>query len=79
MVSGSIRRWRAVSQDERRLILVCGHYEGLDERVREQAITREVSVGDYVLTGGELPALTILDATARLAARCFGQRNVGDR
>ena len=55
-----------------RLILVCGHYEGVDERVREGAITREISVGDYVLTGGELPALTVLDAVTRLQPGVLG-------
>lgn len=49
-----------------RLIFVCGHYEGLDERVRESLITRELSLGDYVLTGGELAAMVIVDAVARL-------------
>lgn len=48
------------------LVLVCGHYEGLDERVRETLITRELSIGDYVLTGGELAALVVVDAVARL-------------
>lgn len=49
-----------------RLVLVCGHYEGIDERVRECCIDREVSIGDYVLTGGELAAMVIVDAVARL-------------
>jgi tRNA (guanine37-N1)-methyltransferase len=49
-----------------RLVLVCGHYEGLDERVRETLIDREISIGDYVLTGGELAAMVVLDAVARL-------------
>jgi tRNA (guanine37-N1)-methyltransferase len=49
-----------------RLVLVCGHYEGLDERVREALINREISIGDYVLTGGELAAMVVLDAVARL-------------
>jgi tRNA (guanine37-N1)-methyltransferase len=49
-----------------RLVLVCGHYEGVDERVREALIDRELSIGDYVLTGGELPAMIVLDAVARL-------------
>ncbi|NTW04382.1 MAG: tRNA (guanosine(37)-N1)-methyltransferase TrmD, partial [Oscillochloris sp.] len=48
------------------VILVCGHYEGLDERVREALITRELSIGDYVLTGGELAAMVVVDAVARL-------------
>lgn len=51
---------------EQRIILVCGHYEGLDERVRETLITRELSIGDYVLTGGELAAMVVVDAVARL-------------
>ncbi len=55
-----------------RYIMVCGHYEGVDERVRDALITREVSIGDYVLTGGELPALVILDATARLLPGVLG-------
>ncbi len=48
-----------------RVALLCGHYEGLDERVREHLVTDEISIGDYVLTGGELPALVILDAISR--------------
>jgi len=47
------------------LILVCGHYKGVDERVRELVVTREISLGDYVLSGGELPALVIADAVVR--------------
>jgi tRNA (guanine37-N1)-methyltransferase len=49
-----------------RLVLVCGRYEGVDERVREALIDRELSIGDYVLTGGELAAMVVLDAVARL-------------
>ncbi|MDR3326694.1 MAG: tRNA (guanosine(37)-N1)-methyltransferase TrmD [Prevotellaceae bacterium] len=48
------------------LILLCGHYKGIDYRVREHLITRELSVGDYVLTGGELPAAIVADAVVRL-------------
>lgn len=48
------------------LILLCGHYKGVDERVREHLITREISIGDYVLSGGELAAAVIADATIRL-------------
>ncbi len=48
------------------LLLLCGHYKGIDERIRERLITREISIGDYVLTGGELPALVVIDAIARL-------------
>jgi len=48
------------------LLLLCGHYKGIDERIRERLITREISIGDYVLTGGELPALVLIDAVVRL-------------
>jgi len=48
------------------LLLLCGHYKGIDERIRKSLITREISIGDYVLTGGELPALVLIDALVRL-------------
>lgn len=48
------------------LLLLCGHYKGIDERIREALVTREISIGDYVLTGGELPALVLVDAIVRL-------------
>ena len=51
---------------EEELVFLCGHYEGIDERVLEEIVTVEVSIGDYVLTGGELPALVIMDAISRL-------------
>ena len=51
---------------EEDLIFLCGHYEGIDERVLEEIVTDEVSIGDYVLTGGELPAMVMIDAIARL-------------
>jgi tRNA (guanine37-N1)-methyltransferase len=49
-----------------RLALLCGHYEGVDERVRQHLATDEISIGDYVLTGGELPAMVVMDAVVRL-------------
>ena len=52
--------------EEEHIILLCGHYEGIDERVLEEIVDEEVSIGDYVLTGGELPALVIMDAVSRL-------------
>jgi len=55
-----------------RMALICGRYEGVDERVREHLVTDEISVGDYVLTGGELPALSIIDAVARLLPGALG-------
>ena len=51
---------------EENLILLCGHYEGIDERVLEKIVTDNVSIGDYVLTGGELPALVVMDTISRL-------------
>jgi tRNA (guanine37-N1)-methyltransferase len=57
-----------------RLILVCGRYEGVDERVRELAITDEISIGDYVLTGGELAAMVMIDAISRLIPGVLGAR-----
>jgi len=54
------------------LVFICGHYEGVDERVREHLVTEELSVGDYVLTGGELPVLVILDAVTRLMPGVLG-------
>jgi tRNA (guanine37-N1)-methyltransferase len=57
---------------EERLILICGHYEGFDERVRQGLATDEVSIGDFVLTGGELAAMVIIDAVARLLPGVLG-------
>ncbi len=48
------------------LLLLCGHYKGIDERIREALVTREISIGEYVLTGGELPAMVLTDAIVRL-------------
>ena len=61
-----------LADEPRRLIFLCGHYEGIDERVRLGLALEEVSVGDFVLTGGELPALLILDAAARLIPGVLG-------
>lgn len=54
------------------LIILCGHYKGVDYRVREHLITKEISIGDYVLTGGELPAIIISDALVRLIPGAIG-------
>ncbi len=54
------------------LIILCGHYKGVDYRIREHLITREISIGDYVLTGGELPAAVITDAIVRLIPGVIG-------
>src|SRR5215216_1704924 len=55
-----------------RIALLCGRYEGVDERIREHLVTDEISIGDYVLTGGELPALIIIDAVSRLISGVLG-------
>ena len=55
-----------------RIALLCGRYEGVDERIREHLVTDEISVGDYVLTGGELPALLLIDAVSRLIPGVLG-------
>src|SRR5512134_1690971 len=62
---------KELAQHER-IALVCGRYEGIDERIREHLITDEISVGDFVLTGGELPALLVIDAVARLLPGVLG-------
>ncbi len=54
------------------LVLLCGHYEGVDERVRRHLVDEELSIGDYVLTGGELPALVVMDAVVRLLPGVLG-------
>ena len=54
------------------IIILCGHYKGVDYRIREHLITREISIGDYVLTGGELPAIIISDAIVRLIPGVLG-------
>lgn len=54
------------------LILVCGHYEGIDDRIRQHVVDEAVSIGDYVLTGGELPAMVITDAVARMLPGVLG-------
>ena len=59
----------------RHLILVCGHYEGVDERVRLALVDRELSIGDYVLTGGELPALVVIDCVARFLPDVIGHED----
>lgn len=58
--------------EEEHLILICGHYEGYDERIREHLVTDEISIGDYVLTGGEIGALAIMDSVVRLLPDALG-------
>jgi tRNA (guanine37-N1)-methyltransferase len=60
-----------LSQEDH-LVFICGHYEGVDERVREHLATDEISIGDYVLTGGEIPAMVVIDAVIRLIPGVLG-------
>ena len=62
---------RELAQEEN-LIILCGHYEGIDERVLEEIVTDEISIGDYVLTGGELPAMVVIDTVSRLIPGVLG-------
>jgi tRNA (guanine37-N1)-methyltransferase len=59
---------------EEHLIFICGHYEGYDERIREHVVTDEISIGDYVLTGGELGAMVIIDSVVRLLPDVLGNK-----
>jgi tRNA (guanine37-N1)-methyltransferase len=61
-----------------RLLLLCGHYEGVDERIRSNLVTDEISIGDYVLTGGELAAMVIVDAVARLVPGVLEPGSLGE-
>jgi tRNA (guanine37-N1)-methyltransferase len=57
---------------ESHLVLICGRYKGIDERVRIKLVTDEISIGDYVLSGGEIPALVLIDAVGRILPRALG-------
>src|SRR5699024_11056282 len=67
----SQKKAEALSREEH-LIFICGHYEGYDERIREQLVTDEISIGDYVLTGGELGAMVVIDSVVRLLPNALG-------
>ena len=72
---------RRLRDDYQHLILVCGHYEGIDERFIDACVDEEISIGDFVLTGGELPAMCVADAVARLVpgvlsdSECFEEES----
>ena len=63
---------------ENHLVLVCGHYKGIDERIRESEVNMEISIGDFVVSGGELPAMLVTDAVVRLIDGALGNRESGD-
>ena len=58
--------------EKKQIIIICGRYEGVDERIREHLVDREISIGDYILTGGELSALVLIDAVSRLIPDVLG-------
>lgn len=60
---------------EEHIVFICGHYEGYDERIRQYLVTDELSIGDYVLTGGEVPAMVVIDSIARLLPGVLGNEN----
>lgn len=64
-----------ISKNYKHIILVCGHYEGIDERIIELCIDEEISIGDYVLTGGELPAMVLIDSIARYIPNVLGNKD----
>lgn len=71
LTQAHVRRLAGLGQ----MVVLCGHYEGVDERVRELLVTDEISIGDYVLTGGELPALVLVDAVVRLLPGVLGNED----
>ena len=62
-------------RDPRRIVFICGHYEGFDERVRQLLAPDEISIGDYILGGGEVPAMVVIDAVARLIPGVLGDED----
>lgn len=64
--------------ERRWLVLLCGHYEGVDERIRRHLVDQEISIGDFVLTGGELPAMVVMDAVVRLLPGVLGSPESAD-
>ena len=69
-----IRKLLAIYQ-KARLMIICGHYEGFDERIRSGIDVLEISIGDYVLTGGEIPAMVVIDSVVRLVPGVLGGNN----
>ena len=63
---------------EKHLVLICGHYEGIDQRVIDEISPEEISIGDYVLTGGELPAMVLLDAVSRYVDGVISKESLND-
>ncbi len=68
------KAWELSQKDH--IVILCGHYEGVDERVREHLVSEEISIGDYILTGGELPAMVITDSVTRLVPGVLPEKTV---
>lgn len=68
------KKVQTIAKEHKHLILVCGHYEGIDERVIQLCIDEQISIGDYVLTGGELPAMVLVDAVLRYVPEVLGNK-----
>ena len=68
--SDSRKKKRKNLRRKKILVFICGHYEGYDERIREHLVTDEISIGDFVLTGGEFAAMTVIDSVVRLITKC---------
>ncbi len=68
----SQQKVESLAKMDKDLIIVCGHYEGIDERIIDLCVDEEISIGDYVLTGGELPAMVLIDAVARYVPEVLG-------
>jgi tRNA (guanine37-N1)-methyltransferase len=73
------QNWARELAGESRLVFICGHYEGVDERVRKHMVTDTLSIGDYILTGGELPALVMMDAVIRLLPGALGEEGAHEK
>jgi len=67
-----------LAKSNKDLVLVCGHYEGIDERIISLCVDEEISIGDFVLTGGEIPAMALVDAVARYVPSVLGNENTTD-
>ncbi len=68
------KKVQTIAKEHNHLILVCGHYEGIDERIIQLCINEQISIGDYVLTGGELPAMVLVDAVLRYVPEVLGNK-----
>ena len=64
-----------IAKEHEHIILICGHYEGIDERIIQLCVDEEISIGDYVLTGGELPAMVLIDTIARYIPNVLGNKD----